>query len=286
MTIAVTGASGQLGRLAIDELLSRTPADNIVALVRDPAKVADIADRGVTVRTFDYDQPDALAGALEGVDRLLFISGNAIGQRIPQHKAVIDAAVEAGVDFVAYTSFLHTDQASIIAVAPEHNETERLLAEAPVKVGLLRNGWYTENHEDQVKQAVQSGTLVSSAGDARISAAPRRDYAAAAAVVLTADEAPDATYELGADESFTYADLAATASELSGKTVTVANVSPEEHKKVLVDAGTPEPLADFLVSTDAAIAAGELEDPAPGEFSELIGRPTTPLADVVKTWVG
>ncbi|MFT4233676.1 MAG: NAD(P)H-binding protein, partial [Microbacterium sp.] len=175
MTIAITGATGGLGRLVVDALLQHTGADQLLALVRDPAKAADLAERGVEVRAFDYDRPDGLAPALEGVERLLLISGNAIGQRVPQHTAVIEAATAAGVPFVAYTSVLHADSAKTLAVAPEHVETERLLAAAPFAVALLRNGWYTENYLGAAQQAAAGGVLQTSAGDGRVFSAARAD---------------------------------------------------------------------------------------------------------------
>lgn len=285
MTIAFTGATGQLGRLVADALLERTDAEHLVALARDPRKAADLADRGVEVRAFDYDQPGALGAALVGVDRLLLVSGNAVGQRVPQHRAVIEAATQAGVGFVAYTSFLHADSASLIAVAPEHRETERLLAAAPFAVALLRNGWYTENYEGSVRQAVSSGVLLGSTGDGRISSATRQDYAEAAATVLTAESPQPGSYELSGDRSWTLADLAEIASELTGRPIRLRNVSGDEHRRLLLESGTPAPLVEFLVGTDAAIAAGELEDRQPGTLSRLIGHPTTPLAEVVGRWV-
>lgn len=285
-TIAFTGATGHFGGLLADALLARTDASNLVALARDPEKAAPLAAKGIEVRPFDYDRPDTLAAQLAGVDRLLLVSGNAIGQRVPQHKAVIDAAVQAGVGFFAYTSFLHADTASIIAVAPEHQETEKLLADSPLTVALLRNGWYTENFADLATQAAATGNLLGSAGQGRISSATRADYAEAAAIVLTAGATEAATYELGADDSFTLADLARVVSEQSGKEVALQDVSPDEHRRLLLESGLPDAAADFLVGTDAAIAAGELEDPAPGTLSALLGRPTTPLTDVVRTWVG
>lgn len=285
MTIALTGATGQFGGLVVEALLQRTSADNLVALVRSPEKAAHLKDQGITVRHFDYDEPEGLPGALEGVDRLLLVSGNEIGRRVPQHQAVIEAAKAAGVSFFAYTSFLHLEQASIIAVAPEHKETEKLLADAPFTTALLRNGWYTENFEDLVKQSAASGSLLNSAGDGRISSATRKDYAEAAAVVLTAEAPESAVYELAADQSWNLSDLAETVSAASGKKVERQDVSAEEHRQLLIDGGAPEGLADFLVGTDQAIAAGELEDSNSQVLSGLIGRPTTPLKDVVSQWL-
>ncbi|MBD0684355.1 hypothetical protein CGA22_07435 [Pseudomonas sp. PSB18] len=109
VTIAITGASGQLGRLVIQSLLERVPAEQVIALVRDPGKVQDLAAQGVVVRTADYNQPATLTAALKGVDKLLLISSNELGNRAAQHRAVIDAAKAAGVTLLAYTSVLHAD---------------------------------------------------------------------------------------------------------------------------------------------------------------------------------
>lgn len=283
MTLAFTGATGHLGALVAQELLARTSPDQIVALARDTSKdsARALADRGAQVRAFDYDQPGTLAPALEGVDRLLLISGNAVGQRLPQHRAVIDAATKAGVPFVAYTSFLHTDTARIIAVAPEHQQTEALLAAAPFDVALLRNGWYTENYAATARQAADSGELLTSAGAGRISSATRHDYAEAAAILLTASQAAPGTYELAGDTGWSHADLAATVSELSGRPIAVRDVSADEQRAALSAAGLPQGAIDFAVSTDQAIAAGELEDPTPGTLAALLGRPTTTLRDAL-----
>ncbi|HLS49808.1 MAG TPA: NAD(P)H-binding protein [Actinomycetaceae bacterium] len=285
MTIAFTGATGNLAAHLVEELLERTSASRLVALARDPDKASAIASRGVEVRRFDYDEPGDLADALAGVERLLLISGSEVGKRVAQHEAVIDAAAAAGVGFVGYTSFLHVDRASRIAVAPDHQATEKALEAAPFRVALLRNGWYTDNFEGRAREALAQGELVGSTGRGRISSAPRRDYAAGIAAVLTAETAQAGTYELGGDESWSLADLAAALSEASGTTVAHRDVSGAEHRQFLIDGGAPEPLADFLVGTDAAIAAGELEDPTPGTLSGLIGRPTTPLRELVATWV-
>jgi len=283
MTIAFTGATGHLGALVAHALLARTSPDQLVALARDPHKdsARALADRGIDVRAFDYDAPQTLAPALEGVDRLLLISGNAIGQRVPQHQAVIDAATKAGVPFLAYTSFLHADQASLIAVAPDHQATEKLLAAAPFAVALLRNGWYTENYLDTARQAAESGTLLTSAGTGLVSSAARADYAEAAAVVLTAPEATAATYELSGDIAWSQAEFAVITSEVSGKPVTLQDVPADRHREILSQAGLPQGAIDFVVGTDQAIAAGELEDRTPGTLSRLLGRPTTPLRDVL-----
>lgn len=276
MTIAVTGSTGHLGTLVIEALLERVPASQVVALARDTGRAAALADRGVQVRPFDYDRPDTLAAALDGVDRLLLISGNAVGRRIPQHRAVIEAATTAGVHFLAYTSILHADTATG-PMAPEHRATEALLAAAPVEVALLRNGWYSENYVPAAQQAAGTGEVVTSAGTGRVASAARADYARAAAAVLTADPPLGGTFELSGDHAWDAAEFARTVSDLSGGEVRVLDVTPAEHLRILLDAGIPEGSAHFVVDIDRAIALGELAD-TPGTLAALIGRPTTPLA--------
>lgn len=280
MTIAVTGSTGHLGGLVIEALLEHLPAPRVLALARDTTRARALADRGVEVRTFDYDRPDTLAPALEGVDRLLLVSGNAVGHRVPQHRAVIEAASAAGVRFLAYTSVLHADTATG-PVAPEHRETEAILAHAPFEVALLRNGWYSENYLPTAQQAVASGEVLTSAGSGRVASAARADYAAAAAAVLAADTPRPGTYELSGDHAWDTTELARTIASLSGHEVRVHEVSPDEHLRLLVGAGVPEGGAEFVVGTDRAISRGELAD-TPGTLSALIGRPTTPLADTLR----
>lgn len=285
MKIAFTGATGHYGTLLAEALLQRTAASNLVALARDPRKAADLREKGIEVRRFDYDEPAGLADALAGIDRLVMVSGSEVGRRVPQHRAIIDAAKTAGVKFVVYTSFLHADEAGIIAVASEHQATEALLADAPFSVAVLRNGWYSENFEDMVRQSVASGSLLSSAGKGRISSASRRDYAEAAAAIVSAPNPAPGIYELAGDASWTLSDLAAITAQASGRPVTLQEVSSDEHRRVLSAAGLPDAAVDFLVSTDDAIAHGELEDDRPGTLSSLIGHPTTPIGDLVAAWV-
>lgn len=280
MTIAVTAATGQLGSLVIDALLATTPATEIVAVVRDAAKAQPIADKGVTVRVASYDDPAALKTALEGVDKLLLISGNEMGQRLAQHSNVIDAAAAQGVSLLAYTSAPAVDT-STLPVAPEHLATEQYLATTDLNTVLLRNGWYHENYAPSVEAARHTGSVLTSAGDGKVSSAARADFAEAAAVVLTTDQPLKAVYELGGDVAWTQDELAAAVADVIGSPVTVAQVSPEEQGAALAAAGVPAMWADFTVATDASIKAGELEI-AGGDLSALIGRPTTPLVDSLR----
>lgn len=274
---AVTGASGQLGRLVIESLLGKVAPGQIVALVRNPESVADFAAKGVTVRAFDYDAPETLASGLAGVTRLLLISGNAIGSRVPQHRAVIDAAKTAGVALIAYTSLLRA-QTSPMQMAVEHKATEELLAASGVPHALLRNGWYTENYLMSAGPAIEHGVLIGSAGEGLVSGAARADYAEAAAVVLARGEA--GTFELAGDSGFTHAELAAALAEASGKPVAYQDLPQAEYAQALEGAGLPGPFAAILADSDARVADGALFDDSK-TLSGLIGRPTTPWRETI-----
>lgn len=278
--LVVTGASGQLGRLVIESLLGSVPAGDIIAAVRDPAKVQNLAARGVQVRQADYDRPDTLDTAFAGASKVLLISGNAVGQRVPQHRAVIDAAKRAGVGLIAYTSLLHADT-SPLPLAAEHKETEALLRASGLPFVLLRNGWYTENYLGAVKQALQHGALPGSAGNGRIASAARADYAAAAAAVLASgDNQAGKVYELAGDDAYTLAELAAEIARQSGQPLAYHDLPQSDYKLLLLQIGLPEGLAELVSSSDAGAAQGGLFDDG-HQLSKLIGRPTTPLAPLV-----
>ena len=274
--IVITGASGQLGRLVIETLLQTLPASDIVAAVRTPAKVSDLAARGVQVRQADYSQPATLDTAFRGADKLLLISSSEVGQRVPQHRAVIDAARRAGVTLLAYTSLLHADT-SPLGLAAEHRETEALLRESGLPHVLLRNGWYTENYAASVPTALAHGVLLGSAGSGRIASAARADYAEAAAAVLTRNDQAGRIYELAGDTAYTLADLAAEISAQSGKEIAYKDLPEADYKAILLGAGLPEGLAALLADSDAGASKGGLFDDS-RQLSQLIGRPTTKLA--------
>ena len=278
---AVTGATGQLGRLVIEALLKIITADRIVAAVRSPAKASDLAERGVIIREADYSRPDTLAPALVGVDRLLLISSTEVSGRLPRHRAVLDAARRAGVSLIAYTSMLHADR-SPATLAIEHRQTEELIAASDQPAVILRNGWYTENHLLALPAALEHGAFVGAAKDGRFSSAARRDYAEAAAVVLANDGHAGTTYELAADAAFTLAELAAEVSRQSGKTVVYNDLPEAAFRDVLTGAGLPADLAALLADADVAASRGALFDDG-GALGRLIGRPTTPMKDLVAT---
>ena len=283
MSIVVTGATGHLGRLVVEDLLERgIPAADIVAAGRATERLADLAERGVTVRRVDFDDVASLQGAFGAGDQLLLVSGSELGRRVPQHQAVIDAAAAAGVALLVYTSAPRADSSPMQLVA-EHRATETAIAASGVPAVVLRNDWYFENYLDQLDTYFEHGAILGSAGDGRISAASRSDYAEAAAVVLAAPPAEHMgrTYELAGDESFTLGQLAAAITEASGVAVVYADVPPAEHLAALVDAGVPEPVAAVLVDVDQSTAHGALLVET-GDLSSLTGHPTTSLGDALK----
>ncbi|MFI6156012.1 SDR family oxidoreductase [Kitasatospora sp. NPDC051170] len=277
----VTGATGQLGRLAVESLLAKVPAAEVAVTVRSAEKAADLAARGVSVRVVDYDRPESLAGAFAAGDRVLFISGSEVGRRLPQHRAVVDAAKAAGVALLAYTSILG---AATFALADEHKATEAMILDSGLPYVFLRNGWYTENYLGDVAGTVERGVVLGSAGEGRVATAPRGDYAEAAVAALTGD-ASNETYELSGDAAWSLGELAAELAQASGRPVAHRDVAPAEHLAALVGAGLPEGFAGALVDVDAGIARGELAG-TPGDLARLIGRPTVPLAESVRAAVG
>ncbi len=278
--ITVTGATGQLGRLVIKALLARkVPASEIIAAVRSPTKAQDLATLGVQVREADYDRPDTLAKAFAGTDKLLLISSSAVGKRVAQHRAVVDAGKQAGVKLLAYTSILHADT-SPMGLAVEHKETEALIRASATPFVLLRHGWYTENYTGRIVGARQQGAIAGCADGARMSPARRADFAEAAAVVLTGKDQHASVYELAGDTSFTLAELAAEISRQLSKPVVYKDLPEADYKAVLIAAGLPEPVAALLAQSDVGAAKGGLFDDS-HQLSRLIGRPTASLADIV-----
>ena len=284
MTIAVTGATGHLGALVIDHLLETTAPGDVVAVVRDPAKAAPLTDRGVQVRLAIYTDPQALRTALFGVDTLMFVSSSEAGQRVEQHRNVIDAAVAVGVGRVVYTSAPRATSTRLV-LAPEHKFTEEYLAATDLPVTILRNNWYTENYAGLVGTARQTGNVVAAAGDGRVASASRADFAAAAAVVLTEAGHEGRVYELGGDHAWDYTELAAALAEIIGAPVSYRSVDVRTLVGILQEAGMDAPTAGFVAQLDDDIAHGALAD-ATGELSKLIGRPTTPLLDGLRPAIG
>ena len=277
MTIAITGATGQLGALIIERLKARLPHDRIIALARNPDRAASL---GVPVRAFDYARPEALAGALQGVGTLLLISSNEIGQRTVQHRNVIAAARQAGVGHVVYTSILHADR-SPISLAQEHRATEADLKASGVAFTILRNGWYFENYGASIPAALANGAFIGSAGDGQLSLATRADYADAAVAVLTGTGHHGRTYELAGDTAVTLTELAAGLSRQTGRDIPYVNLPQAEFARILKGAGVPDLFAEGLASWDVDASNGALFDDGRA-LSALTGRPTTPLDQAIE----
>lgn len=277
--IAVTGATGHLGQLVIDQLLQKVPASQVIAAVRNPDKAKNLAARGVQVRLANYENPSTLASAFQGVQKLLLISSSEIGKRIEQHAAAVAAAKNAGVQLLVYTSLLRTDTARM-SLASEHLATENAIRASGVPFVILRNSWYIENYTENLGAALQHGAILGAAKDGRIAAATRADYAAAAVAVLTTPGHEGKVYELGGDLSFTLSDLAAEVSKQFGKPVSYTNMPSEQYAATLQSFGLPLPVAQMLASADEGISRGEL-DTQSRDLSRLIGRPTTPLTAAI-----
>jgi NAD(P)H dehydrogenase (quinone) len=277
MKIGVTGATGQLGHIVVKLLKERLSSESIVALVRSPQKASGL---GVQVREFDYSQPDKLVTSLKGIDNLLLISSNEMGQRAKQHVDIIEAAKKAGVQWIVYTSLLRADT-STLSLAAEHLETEIALKKSGIDYTILRNGWYTENYTGSVQGAIAGGAFLGSAGNGKISSAARADFAEAAVIVLTGNNHKGKTYELAGDEAYTLTDLAAEISKQTGKNIPYKNLPEADYANVLKSFGVPEAYAHAIAGWDTSVSKGDLLDNN-HQLSKLIGRKTTSLAQTIK----
>ncbi|WP_371669737.1 SDR family oxidoreductase [Streptomyces sp. NBC_00289] len=278
MSIVVTGATGHLGRLVVEHLLEKVPAEQITAVVRDEAKAAGFAARGVRIAVADYNAPETFDGLFSAGDKVLLISGNEFDKgRVGQHKVVLDAAKAAGVALLAYTSAPGTLTA---ALADDHKGTEEAILASGVPYTLLRNGWYNENYTENLAPVLEYGAVVQAAGEGKVASAARADYAAAAAAVLTGEGHENKTYELGGDTAWGFAEYAAELSRQTGKEIVYNAVPVDAFVGILTGAGLPEPFAAILAGVDASIEKGELSG-VTGDLSRLAGRPTTPIAESV-----
>ncbi len=278
--ILVTGATGHLGHLVLDALLRTLPASQVIAVARTPANAGDLSAKGIEVRAADYDRPETLESAFAGIDKILLISSSEVGKRTGQHKAVISAAKKAGVGLLAYTSLLHADR-SVLGLAVEHLATEEAVRASGIPFVLLRNGWYTDNHTASIPPALQYGAFLGSAKDGRFSTATRRDYADAAAAVLTAGESQAGKIlELAGDGYYTLAGFADELTRQSGRQVTYKDLPEADFCEALIGAGLPKPIAAMLAESDVGASRGALFDDS-RTLSRLIGRPTTSLEAAV-----
>ena len=282
--IAITGATGQLGQLVINELVTKVDPSQLIAVVRSPEKAQSYSEQGIDVRLGDYSQADTLSTALAGVKQLLLISSSEVGQRTPQHKAVIEAAKANGVEHILYTSILKADS-SPLPLAKEHLETEALIKASGIAYTVLRNGWYTENYAASIAPSLEHSAFIGCAGEGKIASAARADYASAAVAailnVLEGKASGSDILELAGSDAYTLSEFAAEIAQQADKTVAYVNLPESEFAGALIGAGLPEPLAILLAESDTGASKGGLFSDD-STLSDLIGRPTTPYADVIK----
>jgi NAD(P)H dehydrogenase (quinone) len=284
MTIAIFGATGQLGSLTIDSLLTRgVAAGDILALGRNQDRLARLGERGVRTTAIDLDDASTLDGVLGGVERVLLISASEPGKRMPQHEVAINVAAAAGVGHLVYTSALQAPTTTL-PLAAEHKATEELIAASGIPATYLRNGWYTENHRSDFDTAREHGVISNSVGAGRIASAPRGDYAEAAAVVLTTPGHEGKGYELSGDAAWDFAEFAATAERVLGTPVRYEPLSSEQEREQLRGFGLDDATVGFVVGLNASIAEGTLSL-TNGDLASLIGRPTVPLEETLRSWV-
>jgi NAD(P)H dehydrogenase (quinone) len=284
MTLAIFGATGQLGGLVIDSLLERnTVAGGILALGRNHERLSDLADRGLRTAHVNLDDTAGTAATLAGVDTVLLISLSEPGGRVQLHANAVQAAKDAGVGHLVYTSALQAPTTTL-ALAPDHKATEELITASGIPATFLRNGWYTENHRQEFDGARQSGVIANSVGDGRIATAPRRDYAEAAAAVLSTPGHEGKAYELSGDTAWNYTEFAAAAQDVLGTPVRYQVLTPEQEHEQLLGFGMDEGTAAFVETLNANMRDGALA-PTPGDLSKLIGRPTEPLIETLRSWV-
>ncbi|WBL19915.1 SDR family oxidoreductase [Citricoccus sp. NR2] len=281
MRIAVTGATGHLGGLIIESLLQRgVAASDLVAVVRSAEKAQPLSDQGIALGVASYEDEAALTAALSGVDRLVLVSGSEVGQRVAQHTNIINAAKAAHVSFIAYTSLLNLDT-SELGLAPEHAATEQLLADSGIDHTRLRNGWYWENYASALASGEATGKFFGAAGSAKVSGAARRDYAEAAAVVVTGENHAGKVYELAGAPALTYPEIAAAVGDVLGKEVTYENQTVAEYQATLEGFGLPSEVAAMFASMDPIIEQGALYSEST-DLQDLIGRPSTSAAEALK----
>ncbi|MFG1702028.1 SDR family oxidoreductase [Nonomuraea sp. M3C6] len=284
MSIVITAATGRLGRIIIADLLAAgVPADGITAVARSKDKAADLVAKGVRLHTADYDRPETFAGAFRSGDRVLLIPGGDVGRRAEQHATVIDAAREAGAAQLGYAGAFGGPEADFL-LADDHSKTERLILDSGLPYTFLRNNWYSEVYAGDISDfagVLERGAIVTNiAAGSRIATAPRRDFGAAAAVVMKDDGHLNTAYELSGDTAWTFEEFAEEVSRQSGKKIVHTSLTAAERKTLLTGAGVPDAFADVLVDLDNAISRGVLSG-TPGDLSRLIGRPTTPIADTI-----
>jgi NAD(P)H dehydrogenase (quinone) len=275
-TLLVTGASGHLGRRVVEILLD-AEAGPVVAATRSPETLTALADRGAEIRRADFDDPASLDEAFDGADRLLLVSTDVLGHRLPQHRAAIAAAVRAGVKHIVYTSRPNPEKWSAPFML-EHLETEKALEASRLGWTVLRNNLYTDDLLPKLSDAIPSGQLAAAAGDGGAPYVTREDCAGAAAAALASSDFDGRTIDVTGPAVVTHAELAKMASDISRERVTYVRTSPEELRKGFIAAGMSGNESDVLVTIDVAISKGWLGR-VTGAVEELTGHPPASVAE-------
>lgn len=272
--ILVTGATGALGKLTVEALLRRVGPERIAALARDPAKAIGLAKRGVDVRRGDYFDPDSLMSAFRDVDKVLMISAVAFTDRLTQQLNVIDAAKASGVKHIIYTSIQRKPGSTfeISMVTQADKDTEAALKASGLAFTILRNSLYLDVLPFMLGDLVLEEGVRLTQGKGKGVLVARSDLAEANAVVLTEPGHENQTYTLGASEAFSFSDVAAELSEISGKLVGFKGVSARQYAQILEARGLPKHFADFLSEWSHAVSVGEFEQ-VTGDLERLTGRP-------------
>lgn len=271
-TLLVTGASGHLGRRVI-ELLLEGKSGPIIAASRSPEELANLRQQGVVTRHADFNDPTTLAEAFAGVDRLLLISTDVLGEpglRLKQHLTAVQAAEAAGVKHVVYTSFINPEPGSAVLFAPDHYGTEQALKDSKMNWTILRNSLYADLLFNSFNQAVQLGGLFSAAGDGKTAYVTREDCARAAAAALTADFYGRRVLDITGPEALSQAELADLFSQIAGKTIPYVPLEVGVLVQNMVKAGLPRPIAETYASIDTAVAQGQFENVS-SAFEKLTG---------------
>jgi NAD(P)H dehydrogenase (quinone) len=286
MTLAISGAGGQLGRATADALLAHVDAADVVLVTRDPGKLDSYAQGGVSVRAGDFDDPASMVAALAGVERFLIISTDAVGRRVKQHSDAIDAAKAAGVRHVAYTSIVNPTDANPSAVVPEHKGTEEAMRASGLEWTFLRMGLYADLLVFALLPAIQSGQFANNYGEGRSAWIARDDCAAAAAAVLAGDGHAGKAYDITGPELLSAVDLAAIASEVGGTPVESLSLDDAAYIAGLVQyAEMPEPIAEFIATFGRAVREGALAELSTA-VADLTGRPGRSVRDLLAAAAG
>ena len=285
--ILITGANGHLGAATIGHLLQSLPADRIAGMVRSAEKGEELRRKGVTVRVGDYAKPKTLTESFRGVKKLLLVSGTDLENRIEQHRHAIDAAVEAGVEHVVYTSVYRRENAGGVLgkLAEGHIATEEYLKQSGLPYTFLLNTLYAEVLPLFFGPAVLEQGIYLPAGDGAFSPAERDEMAEAAARILTGKGHAGRSYAIANVQNHTYAEIAAMLSDITGKEIAYTPAEPGQFTKVMQGAGVPDEAIDVTVAFSQAIAQGELRTPQT-DLPALLGREPRPLREFLQRTYG